>query len=177
MFHRIPGRWPAWLVATIAYPIAGLAGYAVAGPVDGPVPGLVAGLVAGVVVGVAQVVAAGERDRRVAGSWIAATAIGLGLGAAFGSGLGLALPVTGVVAGGAIGVGQWLAAGTPDGRLVAWPVVTAAAWGIGWVVTTAIGVDPAAGWAVFGVSGALVAQTLTLVGARVLRAPVGVVVA
>jgi hypothetical protein len=177
MFDRIPGRWPAWLAVTLAYPVAGLAGYAVAGPVDAPLAGLVAGLVAGAVVGGAQVLAAGARDPRVVAGWVAATAIGLAVGAAVGVGLGLALPAVGLIGGGVIGAGQWLAVGAPVGRLASWPLVTAVAWSVGWAVTTAIGVDPNAGWAVFGVSGALVSQALTLVAARVLRSPVRAVAA
>lgn len=173
MFHRIARHWPVWLVATFAFPIAGLVGRAIAGPIEGVTSGLASGVAAGLVVGSAQVLAAGERDRRVALGWTVATAAGLGLAAGLGAGLQLPLPVVGLVAGTVMGAGQWLAAGAPAGRLVAWPLVVAAAWSIGWTVTTAVGVDPAAGWAVFGVSGALVSQVLTTIGARVLRSPAG----
>lgn len=49
----------------------------------------------------------------------------------------------------------WLLRGLVEGSLVwLWMPATAAAWTLGWTVTTAIGVDPDDRWANPGLSGA-----------------------
>lgn len=176
MLDRIPRRWPLWLLATIAYPVAGLVGYAVGGPISGTT-GVLAALAAGAVIGAGQSLAIGTRDTRVVAMWVGATALGLAIGTMVGVALGLPLPVSGLIAGALIGAGQAVAAGTAGVTGIGWAVVTSLAWGIGWTVTTSIGVDPSAGWANFGVSGAIVAQAITLAAAIVLTRRAAVVTA
>lgn len=167
MLARITQHWPIWLIATVSYPLAGIAGRALAGPASDWTSALLAGAIAGLIIGLAQGLAIAPRrpDLR----WAVAMAAGSGVGLAISVGLGLSPLATGLVTGALIGVAQaavlTMAATDPRRSVLAWPLVVAAAWGLGWTVTTAIGVDPTAGWAVFGMSGALTSQVITLVAA------------
>ena len=156
-----------WLLATVSYPLAGIAGRAVAGPATAWTSALLAGAIAGRVVGVGQAIVMSPRRPDV--RWAIAMAAGSGAGLGVSVGLGLTPLSTGLVTGALIGVAQAtvlaLAAGDARRSVLAWPVVVAVAWALGWTVTTAIGVDPNAGWAVFGLSGALTSQVVTLAGA------------
>ena len=70
----------------------------------------------------------------------------------------------GLVSGALIGAAQaavLMRAGTSNAWL--WIPVTGLAWGVGWLVTSGIGVALAAGWPVYGLSGALVSQLITAV--------------
>jgi hypothetical protein len=153
-----------WTATLLAFPLAGLAGRAVAGPVDATWTAVLAGVVAGLVLGVAQWLAL----RRIGADvrWIAATAVGLGvgLGAAYGIfGYGDTvgdLALLGAVSGLGIGIAQWwVLRGLVRGSLV-WIPASAAAWALAWTVTTAIGVDPDDRWANPGLSGAATATLL-----------------
>jgi hypothetical protein len=167
MFGRITQHWPLWLLATVSYPLAGIAGRLLAGPATTWTAALLAGVVAGLVVGGAQALAMSPRrpDLR----WPLAMAVGSGIGLAASVAMGLSPLATGLLTGALIGIAQAAVASRAmlDARrsVLAWPVVVALAWGLGWTVTTAIGVDPEAGWAVFGLSGALTSQVVTLAGA------------
>ena len=153
-----------WTATLLAFPLAGLAGRAVAGPVDAIWTAVLAGAVAGLVLGVAQWLAL--RRIGVDARWIAATAAG------FAVGLGLAyaifgygdtageLAVFGAVSGLGIGVAQWWLLREFVNGSLAWIPATAAAWALGWTVTTRIGVDPDDRWANPGLSGALTITVL-----------------
>ena len=153
-----------WTATLLAFPLAGLAGRAVAGPVDATWTAVLAGAVAGLVLGVAQWLAL----RRIGADvrWIAATAVGLGVGlgaayAIFGYGDTVGdLAVLGAVSGLGIGIAQWwVLRGLVGGSLV-WIPASTAAWALAWTVTTAIGVDPDDRWANPGLSGAATATLL-----------------
>ena len=123
-----------WVATLVAFPIAGLAGRAVAGPVDTVWTAALAGAIAGAVIGAAQWLAL----RRIGADlrWIAATAVGLAVGLAvafaiFGYGDTVGdLAVVGAVTGLGIGIAQWwllrslrrrrpgVAVGTGDRRLL-----------------------------------------------------------
>ncbi len=146
-----------WAATLLAFPLAGLAGRAIAGPVDATWSAFLAGAVAGLVLGVAQWLALHRIgiDTR----WILATggglAVGLGLAfAIFGYGHTVGdMWIVGAMSGLGIGIAQWpLLHGFVRGSAV-WIPATAVAWALGWTVTTAIGVDPDDRWAVFGLSG------------------------
>jgi hypothetical protein len=146
-----------WAATLLAFPLAGLAGRAIAGPVDSTWTAFLAGAVAGLVLGVAQWLAL--RRIGIDARWIVATggglAVGLGLAfAIFGYGHTVSdMWIVGAVSGLGIGLAQWrLLHGLFNGS-IAWIPATAAAWALGWTVTTAIGVDPDDRWAVFGLSG------------------------
>ncbi len=154
-----------WVATLVAFPLAGLAARAVAGPVDAVWTAALAGAIAGAVIGAAQWLAL----RRIGADvrWIVATAVGLAVGLAvafaiFGYGDSVGdLAVVGAVSGLGIGIAQWwllrpLVAG---GLVWLWVPATAVSWALGWTVTTAIGVDPDDRWAVPGLSGA---ATLTV---------------
>jgi hypothetical protein len=150
----------AWVATLLAFPIAGLAGRAVAGPVDEVWTAALAGAISGAVIGAAQWLAL----RRIGASvyWIVATAVGfaVGLGLAFaifdyGNSVG-DMWVVGAVSGLGIGIAQWwlLRDLVKVGLAWVWIPATVAAWALGWTVTTAIGVDPDDRWANPGLSGA-----------------------
>jgi MFS-type transporter involved in bile tolerance (Atg22 family) len=73
-----------------------------------------------------------------------------------------ALAAQGLVSGAVVGAAQWpVLAGALGSRAAVWPLLTSAAWALGWLTTEAIGVDVERQYAVFGASGALVATALT----------------
>jgi hypothetical protein len=158
----------AWGATLLAFPIAGLAARAVAGPVDEVWTAMLAGAVAGAVIGSAQWLAL----RRIGADarWIAATGVGLALGL----GLGFAIFdygdtvgdmwIVGALSGAGIGMAQWwLLRGMVGSLAWLWVPATAVVWALGWTVTTAIGVDPDDRWANPGLSGA--ATITVLLGA------------
>ncbi|MFD7977043.1 hypothetical protein [Streptomyces sp. NPDC059071] len=180
---RVPTRpalraWIRWTAGFLAFPVAGLAGRAVAGPVDGPTSALVGGLVTGAVIGAGQALASSGRLRWP--HWSAATAAGSGLGLLLGSALvghrtdlG-SLALMGAVEGVLLGVAQAAALPRrtePSGHTALphrtaprpwlWAVAMPALWAAGWTVTTlaAVGVD--ARFTVFGATGALTFSALS----------------
>ena len=167
MFGRITQHWPLWLLATVSYPLAGIAGRLLAGPATT----WTAALLAGVSPGSSSAAPRPWRCRLAARiiRWALAMAVGSGIGLAASVAIGLSPLATGLLTGALIGIAQAAVASRaaldPRRSVLAWPVVVALAWGLGWTVTTAIGVDPEAGWAVFGLSGALTSQVVTLAGA------------
>lgn len=166
MFRSIPLRW---VVALIAFPIGGYIGFVVAGPAATAAGASISGFVTGALIGLGQGIALGLAPRQLA-LWTAGTAAGLsvalgGMTAVIGqiSTSGEAVLV-GAVSGSFIGVAQ--AAFLMHGRAskgAMWLVASAAAWALGWFVTTGIGVSTATGWPVYGLSGALASQLVTAV--------------
>src|SRR5215218_3968786 len=75
--------WLLWTAGFLAFPIAGLAGTAVAGRVDDPLAALSGGAVAGLVLGAGQTLA--SRGRLDIRKWMPATALGMGLGLVLGA--------------------------------------------------------------------------------------------
>jgi hypothetical protein len=153
-----------WTATLLAFPLAGLAGRAVAGPVDATWTAFLAGAVAGLVLGVAQWLAL--RRIGIDARWILATAGGLAVGlglafAIFGYGDTVGdMWIVGAVSGLGIGIAQWPLLHGLVKSSVAWIPATAVAWALGWTVTTAIGVDPDDRWAVFGLSGSATCTVL-----------------
>ena len=156
-----------WIATLVAFPLAGIAARAVAGPVDAVGTAFLAGAVSGLVLGVAQWLAL----RRIGADfrWIVATAVGLsvGLGLAYaifeyGDSVG-DLAVVGAVSGLGIGIAQWWVLRDLINGSIAWIPATTVAWALGWTVTTAIGVDPDDRWANPGLSGAATATVLLAV--------------
>ncbi len=158
-----------WMVTFLGFPLGGFAAELLVGPVDGPRAALLGGLLTGAILGAVQVWGLGPA-RPPVGHWIVATAVGLmvglGLGAAaVGYDTDLAsLVVQGAVGGAAVGAAQAVVLWPRLGRLaLAWPFLLAAIWALGWVVTTAIGVQVDERFTVFGSSGAIVVTALTVV--------------
>ena len=104
--RRLLRIWLAWTASFLVFPLAGLAGRAIAGRVDNPRAALIGGLATGLVIGAAQTLAlalalGGWQHRRL--GWVLATAAGQTVGllvgaAAVGYRTGLAdLAVMGVL--------------------------------------------------------------------------------
>ena len=151
-------RFMRWLPTFLAFPAGGLLAMGLVGSLEGPVSAAAGGLVAGAVIGAAQWLALGTTKR-----WIAYTAGAMAAGTALaavitGAGTEVQdLVITGLIAGGAVGAAQATILGSAY-----WALVTAASWGLAWVVTYAVvGVNADQGFFVFGSSGALVATLIT----------------
>ncbi len=110
-------------------------------------------------------------------AWILATAaglaVGLGVGAAavdYGTSAS-DLAIQGASCGLAVGLAQAVVLARTVGPVaLAWVPALSAVWALGWVVTTAIGVDVESQYTVFGSSGALVVTIATAVLPLALRA-------
>jgi hypothetical protein len=172
--RRRLARALGWGVTFLAFPVAGLAAMWSVGAIDDPLSAAVGGAVAGAVIGTAQAFGSRALDARRAldpRTWIAATALGMGLGllaasVAVGYGTDLAqLAILGAITGVPLGIAQALAlprslAPRAAARL-GWAAATPVVLALGWTVTTLIGVDVAQQYAIFGASGALLATALT----------------
>lgn len=175
------GRWATWTAGFLAFPIAGPAGIAAVGRVDDPVAGLVGGAVTGAVVGAGQWLAARGllgRTPQDGLAWVAATAAGMGVGLAAGAAavgydttigdLALQGAITGVPLGLAQAALLRATMGAPAWAPAAMPVL----WALGWVVTTAFGIDVERQFTTFGATGAITFMALSglllarLAGAR-----------
>jgi hypothetical protein len=157
--------WLIWTAGFLAFPLAGLAGTAVAGRVDDPVAALLGGAVAGAVIGVGQTLAArGRLDIR---RWVPATALGMGLGLLLGAvtvgydtslaGLALMGALTGLV----LGPAQALALPPATRRRWLWAAAMPALWALGWTTTTLGGIAVDNQFTVFGAYGAITVSALS----------------
>jgi hypothetical protein len=157
--------WLIWTAGFLSFPIAGVAGAAVAGRVDGPLAALVGGVVTGAVIGAGQSLASSRRlDPR---RWIPATAVGMGLGlllgaAAAGFGTSLAdLALMGALTGLLLGSAQALALPARVRHRVTWAAAVTVLWALGWTLTTLVGVDVDKQYTVFGAAGAVTFSALS----------------
>jgi hypothetical protein len=158
--------WLLWTAGFLAFPVAGLAGTAVAGRVDSPLAALLGGLVAGLVLGAGQALASRRRlDPR---RWIPATAIGMSSGLLLGAvAVGYRtsltdLAVMGAITGIALGVAQTIALPRRTRTRWAWAALMPVLWSLGWVVSTLIlttRVDLQ--FTIFGASGAVTFTALS----------------
>jgi hypothetical protein len=150
-----------WMPTFLGFPAGGLLAEVV-GRVDSPGPAIIGGAITGAVLGFAQWLGM----RRIGPSpvpWVIATAVGfaagLGLGAAaagYETTTG-ALATQGVICGVVIGATQAVVLYRQLGRIaLAWPVVLAGLWALGWTITASAGIDVEAQYTSFGSSGAIV---------------------
>jgi hypothetical protein len=161
-----PG-WP-WVAVALAFPVAGLIGRAVSGPVDAPEAALIGGLLTGAGLGAVEWLAAREEFGDAA-AWIAVSAVGYGLGlvagaAAVGYATDLAsLALMGAISGTLLGGAQGLALAAQGRRrlALAWAAAMPALLALGWVVTTAGGIDVDRQFTVFGAFGAIAFMVLS----------------
>ncbi len=155
-----------WMVSFLGFPLGGLTAMVLSGPVDSPTAAVLGGLLTGAVLGAAQAVAM-RFDLR---TWVLATAVGLAAGLGVGAsvvdyrtGLG-DLMLQGAISGLGVGVAQSLVLVRRAGpSALLWPAYLAAAWTIGWAVTTSAGIQVEEQFTVFGASGALTVTLLTAV--------------
>jgi hypothetical protein len=159
------GNWALWTLGFLAFPLSGIAGRTIAGPVDSPVAALLGGLVTGAVIGAGQWLA--SRRRLDWTRWIPATAAGMGLGLLAGAvavdfGTTLQdLALMGAITGLLLGAAQAVALPTPARRRWVWAAAMPVLWALGWAVTTLAGVDVEAQYTVFGATGAIMVSALT----------------
>src|SRR4051794_13772717 len=155
-----------WMPTFFGFPAGGLAAEVV-GRVDSPGPAFAGGAITGAILGFAQWLGM-RRTGPSPAAWIIATAVGftVGLGLAanatnYDTTLG-ALATQGAICGAVIGAAQATVLYRKLGRMVvAWPVVLAGSWALGWTITYSVGIDVDAQYTLFGSSGALVATALT----------------
>src|SRR4051812_23701162 len=157
--------WLIWTAGFLAFPLAGLAGTAVAGRVDDPISALLGGAVAGAVIGVGQTLA--SRGRLDIRKWVPATAVGMGAGLLLGAVVvgydtSLAdLALMGALTGLVLGPAQALALPRGTRMRWAWAVAVPALWALGWTTTTLGGIDVDRQWTVFGAYGAVTFSALS----------------
>ena len=157
--------WLLWTAGFHAFPIAGLAGTAVAGRVDDPLAALSGGAVAGLVLGAGQTLA--SRGRLDIRKWAPATALGMGLGlllgaAAVGYQTALGdLVLMGALTGLVLGPAQALV--LPRGTRLRWLWAAAVPplWALGWTATTLGGIDVDKQWTIYGAYGAITFSALS----------------
>jgi hypothetical protein len=152
----------------VSFPIAGLIGWAISGPVDAPLAALIGGLITGAGLGAGQWWAAKDAfgDGR---TWIATSAVayaaGLAVAAAavgYETDLG-SLVAMGAISGVFLGLGQGLAL-AQQGRkrlAVAWGAAMPLLLAVGWAATTVVGIDVDEQFTVFGAAGAIVFTLLS----------------
>lgn len=165
--------WGAWMATLVSFIIGGAVAWAIAGPVLDPLSGLLAGAVAGAVIGLAQWLALRSLlTTSIGAKWAVATLLGISIGVSAGAALvsyrtgGMDLAVMGFVTGISVGA---LQAWVLKDRVTAswrWLVLSPPLWAASWLITWGIGVDVAAHWAVFGLSGAIL---YTVIAGFVLR--------
>lgn len=151
--------WLLWLAGALAFPIAGLAGTALAGRVDDPASALVGGATAGIVLGIGQSMV--SRGRLDLGWWVPATTVGMGLGVLLGAwavGYGTSLTdlaLMGGLTGLVLGPAQALALPARAAHRWQWAVAMPAMWALGWTATTLGGIHVEEQFTIFGMYGAL----------------------
>lgn len=166
---RNQGLIGRWLLAFLGFPIGGGLTYLILGAVDTPLKGLAGGALAGIILGGAQWLAL-RQSLPIAWRWVAFTSIGLALGvgasvAFVGTGTDAnSIVIRAAITGIALGVSQAFALRQGGRAALLWLVLVALAYTIAWPVTSlVIGQNVQMGYVVFGSSGAILFQLITLV--------------
>jgi hypothetical protein len=158
-----------WLPSFVGFPIGGFIAELIVGPIDTVSAALIGGGVSGVILGAAQAWGLGWTGA-VARRWTLATGLGfaggIGIGAAavdYGTSMG-DFALQGALCGLVVGTAQAVVLRSRLGRAAAlWAPALSALWALGWVISTAIGVDVDRQWTVFGASGAITVTLATAV--------------
>jgi len=157
--------WLIWTAGTLVFPLAGLAGTAVAGRVDSPMSALAGGTVVGLIIGTGQAMLSRRRlDPR---RWIPATTVGMGLGLLLGAAAVdyrtslTDLMLMGAITGLLLGAAQTAALPRRTRSRWVWAAAMPVVWALGWAATTLIGVNVDAQFTVVGLSGALTVSALS----------------
>jgi hypothetical protein len=168
-----------WIgVSLLAFPLAGLLGWAVGGHVDGVAPALIGGAITGAGIGLVQWLFL-RRDLDVGPVWILAT------GVAFAVGLGIGAPVVdfettsaqlvlmGLISGLPVGIVQGVLLRDRFSLWHVWIVAMPVLFALGWFVTEAGGINVDNQFTVFGAYGSiafgLLSGLLLISGHRVPR--------
>jgi hypothetical protein len=158
-----------WLPSFVGFPIGGVIAELIVGPVDAVGAALIGGAISGVILGAAQAWGLGWTDA-AARRWTLATGLGfaggIAIGAAavdYGTSMG-DFALQGALCGLVVGAVQAVVLRSQLGRAAAlWAPALSALWALGWVISTAIGVDVDRQWTVFGASGAITVTLATAV--------------
>lgn len=156
-----------WLPTFLAFPIGGLLAIETVGGLHGPVSAAAGGLIAGAVIGAGQWLAL--KPAGIGPRWIAVTAAAMAAGATIAAlitGAGTAhadVILAGAVTGAFVGGAQ---STMLRERAALWTAATAAAWALGWLITSNVIVDLDRGHHVFGSTGAIAATLLTGLAVR-----------
>jgi hypothetical protein len=162
--RRALRAWLLWTAGFLAFPVAGIAGTAVAGGVDSPAAALLGGMAAGAVLGLGQALLSSGRLPML--RWTAATALGMSAGLLLGAqavGYGTTLAqiaVMGTLTGAVLGAAQALALPPGTRSRWVWAVAMPVLWPTGWAVTTSIGIPVEEQLTLFGASGAVTVSAL-----------------
>jgi hypothetical protein len=168
--------WLVWTAGFLSFPLAGLAGTAVAGRVDSPSAALAGGLITGAVIGAGQALCSSRRLDPL--RWIVASALGMGLGLTLGAtavGFGTSLRdlvLMGLLTGLALGPVQAFALPATTRRRIAWATAVPLLWALGWAVTTVGGIDVDQQFTTFGAYGAITFSALSGALLQLLIGPV-----
>jgi hypothetical protein len=165
--QRFAPGW-RWAAVAVAFPIAGLVGWKISGPVDAVAPALVGGALTGAGLGAVTWWAA-KGTLGLPAAWIGSTALGYAVGLAAGAALvGYetdigSLALMGLVSGAALGAAQGVAlAQQGDPRLgLAWGAAMPVLFAVSWCATTVIGVSVEDQFTVFGAAGAITFTVLS----------------
>jgi hypothetical protein len=174
--RRFPG-W-RWAAVAVAFPVAGLIGWKIGGPVDAVEAALVGGALTGAGIGAVEWWAA-KGALGHATAWISSSAAGYAAGLAAGAALvdyethlG-ALAVMGLVSGATLGAAQGVTLARQGNArpAAAWGAAMPVLFALGWCATSAAGVNVEDQFTVFGAAGAVVFMLLSgLLLPRVTRA-------
>ena len=157
--------WLIWTAATLVFPLAGLAGTAVAGRVDSPLSALTGGAVVGLIIGTAQAVL--SRRRLDPHRWIPTTTVGMSLGLLAGAAAVdyrtslTDLMLMGAITGLLVGAAQTAALPRRTRYRWIWAAAMPVVWALGWAATTLIGVNVGEQFTNVGLSGALTVSALS----------------
>jgi uncharacterized membrane protein YoaK (UPF0700 family) len=167
----------AWIgVTLIAFPLAGLLGWAVGGHVDSVGPALIGGALTGAGIGAVQWIFL-KRDLGMTPLWIPATSIALALGLVIGAAVvgyettSSRLVVMGLISGLPVGMVQGVLLRDRFSLWHVWIVAMPLLFALGWFVTEAGGIKVDNQFTVFGAYGAiafgLLSGLLLMAGHRV----------
>src|SRR6476620_11731212 len=135
-------NWAIWTLGFFSFPLAGIAGGAISGPVDSRMAAALGGRRIIKNNSTGQWLASGRRLR--ADRWIPATTVGMGLGLLIGAtvvgfGTDLAdLAVMGALTGISLGIAQAMALPSRSRFRWVWAAVMPALWSLGWTITTLV---------------------------------------
>jgi hypothetical protein len=151
----------SWIgVSLLAFPLAGLLGWAIGGHVDGVVSALIGGALTGAGLGLAQWLWL-RRDLDVGPLWIPASGVALAAGLTIGSAaVGYetdagSLAIMGAISGAAVGIAQGALLRAKFSLWLVWMVAMPVMWSIGWLVTEAGGIRVSNQFTVFGAYGSI----------------------
>ena len=150
-----------WVPTLLAFPIGGAIAKLAFGGASNFGKSVGGGLIVGITVGIIQFFALQKYG--ISTSWIAATAIAMGIAAVINSFAfsykfdTVSLTGSGLVAGLLVGLAQSISQSRDLKFAFVWTISTMVAWSIAWFITSKVIVDPEAQYQIFGSSGALVA--------------------